>query len=99
MAIETTFNLDLLKRMSVKSKLDAFRSHIAILEKDANDLVKGKTIKILSDYNGQPYGQSKRSLKGECFTVTGSTVESDGIWLYIKEHNVGLNIEEVEFID
>jgi len=64
------------------------------------DLLIGKKAKIVSDFNGQPFGHSKNSLKGMTFTVKDVTVGSDCVHLWDGNYDhccIGLG--EVEFVE
>lgn len=71
---------------------------IAKINQDAKELIQGREMKILSDYNGQPYGSSKPSLKGKIFRVESVSIEGDGCQLLPKGMYVYLPIEEVEIL-
>ena len=58
----------------------------------------GKRIKIISDYNGQPYGISKKSLKGTVHRIANVYYTNDFL-IFIKGHRLGLRFDEVEFIN
>ncbi len=53
----------------IGENIQSHNETIARLEKSASDLVKDKNYKIVGNYNGQPYGKSRPSLKGKIFTV------------------------------
>jgi len=84
-------NGDVAKKLQKKAQL------IKNLEKSAYSVAVGKIIKITSGYNGQMYGNSKPSLKGKEFEVTGVSIDGSGVWLWLKGHDVGVHLNEVEF--
>jgi len=57
-----------------------------------SDMLKGKTVEIVSNFNDQPHGRSKPSLKGKRFTVKSAYTEArhegeihlqcDGLWCF-----------------
>ena len=51
------------KDKQIKSELKRLKLDAEILQLKADALIIGRPVRILSDYNGQPYGRSKRSLK------------------------------------
>lgn len=71
------------------------------LQNKAEVLVKGKRVKIVSNYNGQDYGRSKPALTGQIFEVT--SIHIDGLhrggWLFIKGQRLGLGFDEVEWVE
>jgi len=64
----------------------------------AKKVVTGRMVKILSNYNGQPYGSSRPSMKGEVVAVTGVCPGSD-LQLWLLGYNCSISLDEVEFID
>src|ERR1700675_4293680 len=66
----------------------------------ATSLVIGRPVRILSDYNGQPYGRSKKSMKGREMTVerVGSIDPHWGISLFLRGERVAIWESEVEWI-
>jgi hypothetical protein len=66
--------------------------------KRVKDHYIGKDIKIISDYNGQPYGSSKKSLKGTIHKIVKVYYTND-FFIFIKGHRLGLRFDEVEFIN
>ena len=57
-----------------------------------SDMLKGQTVEIVSNFNDQPHGRSKPSLKGKRFIVKGAYVETrhegeihvqcEGLWCF-----------------
>ena len=82
-----------IKHVLRRIKLDA-----EILQLRADTLVVGRPVRILSDYNGQPYGRSRRSLRGETRTAERVHVDSRGIWLFLREERVSISVDEVEWL-
>lgn len=69
----------------------------------AREFAEGRTVKIISDYNGQPYGHSKPSMKGQTFKVKNVEITSGGgggvyFWDGNCDH-VYISMDEVEFIE
>lgn len=67
------------------------------LEEEANALLVGQKVRVLTDYNGQPYGSSKPSLKGHIFTVT-SVLFGYNVQISLEGQRLFLNLDEVEEI-
>jgi hypothetical protein len=66
----------------------------------ATSLVIGRPVRILSDYNGQPYGRSRPSMKGREMTVerVGSIDPHWGISLFLRGERVAIWESEVEWL-
>jgi hypothetical protein len=73
---------------------------ICAIKKRAELLVVGEKVRILSDFNGQAFGNSKPSLKGQIFIVAEVMVDDDYdiyLWDGDNEHCF-INLNEIEFI-
>ena len=56
------------------------------------DMLKGKTVEIVSNFNDQPHGRSKPSLKGKRFAIKSAHIETrhggeihvqcEGLWCF-----------------
>ena len=66
----------------------------------ATSLVIGRPVRIISDYNGQPYGRSRKSMKGREMTVerVGSIDPHWGISLFLRGERVAIWESEVEWL-
>ena len=66
----------------------------------ASALVTGRPVRILSNYNGQPYGRSRKSMKGREMTVerVGSIDPHWGISLFLRGERVAIWEKEVEWL-
>jgi hypothetical protein len=84
-----------MKRELRRLKLDA-----EILQLKADALVAGSPVRILSDYNGQPYGRSKRSLRGEKMIVERVSIDpcQGHISLWLRGERLSIGEEEVEWL-
>jgi hypothetical protein len=82
----------------IKSELKRLKLDAEILQLKADALVIGRPVRILSDYNGQPYGRSKRSLKGETRTAERLHIDSHGIYLFLRDERVSIPADEVEWL-
>ena len=83
----------------IKHQLRRLKLDAEIMQLKADSLVIGRPVRILSDYNGQPYGRSKRSLRGE--TRTAERVHIDphhGISLFLREERLSIPADEVEWL-
>ena len=68
-------------------------------DRRCNDMFTGRTVEIISNYNGQICGRSRPSLKGKRFKVTSAIVDIEGVYVFIEGHPVGLHESEIIFIN
>lgn len=87
--------------------IDAFREAKS-LEWSSSSVLRFRRVKITSDYNGQPYGRSKKSLKGNIAFIRSVTFDfcHDEPCLFLQDENgkmgpygLAISIKEIEFID
>jgi hypothetical protein len=71
---------------------------IVAKEKKLNVLLRGRTAQILSDYNDQPYGTSKKSLRATIQVVERVIIEQTGISVKLEGHRLFIDIQELRFI-
>lgn len=71
------------------------------VERAADRLVTGRKVKIVGDWNGQPYGSSRPSRKGQVFTAAGISLNGQWSSIQIKEYpyDAPPYLNQVEFID
>lgn len=67
--------------------------------KSVNHEYKGRKFRILSNYNGQPYGRSKRSMRGQILTVSFVSFDDEKAYIFPEGYRLSLELREVEFID
>ena len=59
---------------------------------------KGRKVRIISDYNGQPFGSSKKALKGKVMTIKY-------IWfsvhcsIFVEGYQIPLSPSDVELVE
>ncbi len=61
----------------------------------------GKSVKILSDWNGQVHGSSKPSLKGKVFKIMNTHIDFDDVTFFLEGYECGhsgVGIDDVEFV-
>lgn len=93
--------MDPLPLIGLIGNLNALGEQLLALKTKANLLAVGKKVRILSDFNGQPYGKSRKSLCGDVFTIGAVYLESTGrVSLFLNDSRnlacVGINeVEEV----
>lgn len=83
----------------IMNKLKSIQAKIESLEQEANELVAGRKARIISDYNGQPYGHSKFSMKGKIIKI--NNIVFDGYFTCFSGEGlrVGISFSDIEFID
>lgn len=86
------------KDKEIKLELRKLKLNAEIIKLQGDSLVVGRPVRILSDYNGQPYGRSRRSLKGETKTAERVVVDSQGIYLFLRDERVSIPVDEVEWL-
>ncbi len=63
--------------------------------------VAGKEVTILSNFNGQPHGRSRKSLKGSVQKVKRATYDGGSLWLWLEDDGqcwCAIGVDEVEFL-
>jgi hypothetical protein len=89
-----------MKKFNLKEELSKLLKDQVDLHQKANALVVGRPVRILSEYNGQPYGRSRRSMKGREMTVE-SVASIDPHWginLFLRGERVSIREKEVEWL-
>jgi len=62
----------------------------------------GKRVRVLSEYNGQMYGRSKTSLKGQIKKIGSAMIGDEGIIISLEGYVYGcpcLELSEVEILN
>jgi hypothetical protein len=88
--------------MSIAEKLIDANQTIKNIQEEARCLVAGRKVRIVSNFNGQPCGRSRKSLKGTVQTVKSLQLDGYHIWLFLEDGGkcwCGVGLKEVEFID
>lgn len=64
--------------------------------------LEGRSVRVISDHNGQPFGRSKKSWKGEICKIVRIHVDIDeGMSLVLEGHEYGecfIPANQVEFV-
>lgn len=87
--------------MSIADKINYALIDIKNHVLEINDQVCGKKVTILSGFNGQPHGRSRKSLKGSIQTVKRATYDGGSIWLWLEDVGqcwCAIGVDEVEFL-
>ena len=77
-----------------------YSSRIQRIHNEIVAMVVGRQARIISNYNGQCYGHSKKSMKGKVITIKHVLIDSNNC--YVSDGTCGqpyLNINEVEFLE
>ena len=83
----------------IKKVLSGLPMQIAQIEERAKKLAMGKTVRILSNFNGQPFGLSKPALTGQTFVVKEVSIGSQGVAFWDgNEDHCFIEMEEIEFL-
>lgn len=72
------------------------------MEDSMHDFLIGRAVEIISDYNGQPCGTSKPSLKGKTGEIVGVNINGTACSVWIEGYYFGhpaLHIDEIEFLE
>jgi hypothetical protein len=83
---------------SIKTIVDG----ISALSKQAAALLVGKRVRIISKYNGQQYGSSRKPLTGHEANVCSVSIDRFGCHVWLEGLHYGypaLELREVEFVD
>lgn len=76
------------------------REHKALV-REAAKIVKGRQARVVSNFNGQPYGSSRKPLTGQCLLIEGACLNDDGsVSLYTLDPrvNAGFGLADVEIL-
>jgi hypothetical protein len=87
--------------LDMKIRLTALASTVKAAQDEADQRIVGRQVRVVSNFNGQPFGRSRKSLKGELLRVAGVALYGDGrysFWTDDPRVNAGFDPEDVEFI-
>jgi hypothetical protein len=84
----------------IQRECKVYAEKIKVIRDKVSEMLIGRQARIISNFNGQPYGTSKPSLKGKVITVKAISIDSYGcqVWDGNFDH-VYLLIDEVEFLE
>lgn len=68
-------------------------------EKNISDQFIGRTVRVLSRFNGQMFGRSKKPLTGRTFKVTHVSTSCGRVHLLLEGTRVYIERGEIEFAD
>ena len=71
------------------------------MNREISQLLVGKQVIIQSDYNGQPYGSSRKSRKGDMVTIREAYIEGScrSVTIFINDERIGLGLDEVVIVE
>lgn len=55
-------------------------------------VLKGRTVEVISDFNDQQFGRSKKSLKGKRFEITNAFTDGGEIVVWLKGCDCGAEL-------
>lgn len=66
-----------------------------------SEMLVGRKARIISDFNGQLHGTSKKSMQGSVITIKYISIDSNGcqVWNGDFGRNCFISVNEVEFLD
>lgn len=82
---------------SIKAELAAFAQRRIAFDREGDDLVRGRVIRIVKPHRDQPYGRSKPNLEGNQYVVNSLTTDGYNIWVVVDGLDVGIPLNRVEF--
>lgn len=85
----------------IKRRLAELAEAYRKLDAEAQALCQGRTVRIVSDFNGQEFGRSKPSLRGKTLELCSASLYSTGEFSFCTfdlRVNAGFGPADVEFI-
>ena len=85
--------------MRVDDELKVIDQASKDLEARLEALVVGRSVCIASDWNGQPWGRSRPSMRGQTMVVERARLDPHwGIFLFLKGERCSIRAKEVEWL-
>jgi hypothetical protein len=87
--------------LAIQRRLAELAAQCQKLHEEANALCKGKSVKVVSNFNGQEFGRSKKSLRGEALLIEYVCLYEDGRYSFTANHprvDAGFGPDDVEFV-
>jgi len=85
-------------RAEVEKRLEAIR----VLKGEIDFMLKDQQVTIVSNYNGQPYGRSRRPLTGQIARIKSADLSEymgPRITVFIEGERVGLRMDAIKLHD
>lgn len=83
----------------IKAELSRLAAVCEQAQEEAKALCKGREIRILSKFNGQPCGCSRPVLTGKVFTVGAVCIDHGAAFVLPGKSGAYAKIDEVEFLE
>jgi hypothetical protein len=85
--------------MITHARLQDIATQANALRKEADELVKGRRVRIVINWNGQPIGFSRPNKCGKEYTVTHSYIDQHyGVCLFLEGEQTSIPVAGVDFI-
>ena len=84
--------------MIIRSEIEAASRQVRAINTKWNMLLAGVRVRILSKYNGQPFGISKKPLTGETRKIEDVNITAEGVYLRLEGERLYIGLEEVDFV-
>lgn len=82
-----------------KTFIESIHQESIELQRRLIDLVKNRFVEVKSDWNGQPFGNSRPSLKGKRFKVESADLDvHNGILLWLEGQRLSIRESEVSWV-
>jgi len=82
---------------TIKEKLAEICKQVDVLYQEANALVANKKVRVISNYNGQPIGTSRKALTGNI--LTAQSFDPRFGCLYTNKERVGMRLSDFEIVE
>jgi hypothetical protein len=84
----------------IQRECKAYSDKIRSIHDRVSKMLVGRKARIISNFNGQPYGTSHKSLKGKIMTIKMVSVDETDCQVYDGQvSNCYLRMDEVEFLE
>jgi hypothetical protein len=68
------------------------------INKDVNLQLVGCEVRIVSRFNGQPYGRSKAAKTGQVFKIAAVYLDDNGTGILLEGLGTSCGLEDIKFI-
>lgn len=82
----------------MKDEVNRIEKLMSDLNSELKNKFVGKTVRIIKNWNGQPYGKSKKNLKGETFKIVSSIFYGTSVCFLLEGQRLYINSDYVEFV-
>jgi hypothetical protein len=81
----------------IKKMLADAQAEIKAIEHRCEAILKDRTVTIISKFNGQPYGSSRKPMTGKTFTVKGCWIDGNSTCIRLDGERLSIRPEGVIF--